>query len=52
MEILERILPGWAILPERWVVETTISWVNHFRRLSKDYEITVQSVENIIMIAH
>jgi len=50
--ISERIAPGWAILAKRWVVERTFAWLNHFRRLSKDYEMTVKSAENLVMIAH
>jgi transposase len=50
--ISARIQPGWAILPKRWVVERTFAWLNHFRRLAKDYEIAIQSAENNIMIAH
>ena len=42
----------WTILAKRWVVERTLSWLGHFRRLSKDYEITINSAENNIMIAH
>ena len=52
IEISERITPGWAILARRWVVERTFYWLNHFRRLSKDYEMAVKSAENIVMIAH
>ena len=52
IEISERIIPGWAVLAKRWVVERTFAWFNHFRRLSKDYEISTKSAENIIMIAH
>jgi putative transposase len=52
IEISERITPGWALLAKRWIVERTFAWLNHFRRLSKDYEITPQSSENYIMIAH
>ena len=52
IEISERITPGWAILTKRWVVERTFAWLNHYRRLSKDYEISTKSAENIIMIAH
>ncbi len=52
VEISERITPGWAILPKRWVVERTFAWLNHFRRLSKDYEIAVMTSVNIVMIAH
>jgi len=46
VEISARITPGWAILAKRWVVERTFAWLNHFRRLAKDYEIGVQSAEN------
>lgn len=52
IEISERIPPGWVIFAKRWGVERTFSWLNHFRRLSKDYEIAVKSPENIVMIAH
>ena len=46
-----RIKAGWSLLPKRWVVERTFAWLNHFRRLAKDYEISVKSAENFIMIA-
>ena len=52
IEISARITPGWAILAKRWVVERTLAWLGHFRRLSKDYEITIKSAANNVMIAH
>ena len=52
VEISARIKPGWAILAKRWVIERTFAWLNHFRRLAKDYEIGIQSAKNNIMIAH
>lgn len=52
IEISARITPGWAILAKRWVVERTFAWLNHFRRLSKDYEISTKTPENFVMIAH
>ena len=52
IEIRQRITPGWSLLAKRWIVERTFSWLNGYRRLSKDVEITVQSAENMIMIAH
>ena len=42
----------WEILPKRWIVERTFSWMNHSRGLSKDYEITKSSSEAMIKIAH
>ena len=29
---------GFDVSPRRWVVERTIAWINHCRRLAKDYE--------------
>lgn len=52
VEISARITPGWAVLAKRWVVERTFAWLNHFRRLAKDYEIGIQSAENNVIIAH
>ena len=52
VDISARISPGWEILPKRWVVERTFSWLNHSRRLSKDYEITVSSEEAFVQISH
>ena len=41
---------GWQVLPKRWIVERTFSWLNHSRRLSKDYELTIASAETLIKI--
>jgi putative transposase len=51
-DISERIKPKFEILPKRWRVERTFAWLNNYRGLSKDYEITVTSAETNIMIAH
>ena len=42
IEISERIAEEWAVLAKRWVVERTFAWLNHFRRLSKDYEFSTK----------
>jgi putative transposase len=36
----QKLLPpeGFQVLPRRWVVERTFSWIDHNRRMSKDYE--------------
>jgi transposase len=53
VKISEKIKPKeWAVLPQRWVVERTFSWLNNSRRLSKDYEISTNSEENMIIISH
>lgn len=52
VDISARIKPEWEILPKRWVVERTFIWLNHSRRLSKDYEITVKSEESFVNISH
>ena len=48
-----KILPpeGFIVLPRRWVVERTIAWVEHNRRMSKDYERLPESGEAFIYVA-
>jgi putative transposase len=38
-------------LPQRWVVERTIAWLNRSRRLSKDYERQPASSESMIQVS-
>jgi putative transposase len=52
VEIVERTSTKWEVLPKRWAVERTLAWLNHSRRLSKDYEITTSSEEAFIYISH
>ena len=53
VDISEKIKPHqWEKLPWRWVVERTLSWLNHSRRLSKDYEISVSSAVSMVVISH
>lgn len=42
---------GFKILPKRWIVERTFGWLSKFRRLSKDYETSIESSEALIYIA-
>ena len=53
VDISEKIKPHeWEVLPWRWVVERTFSWLNNSRRLSKDYEIAKASEIAIIKLSH
>jgi len=40
LQIVKRTddVPGFHLLPRRWVVERTFSWRGNYRRWSKDYE--------------
>ncbi len=53
VKIAEKITPkGWRVQPKRWVVERTFAWMNAYRRLSKDFEISTVSEEAMIKISH
>lgn len=52
VETSKRIKPEWEVLPKRWIAERTFSWLNGFRQLSKDYEITTSSEETNVIISH
>lgn len=53
IEIIKRTdnMKGFVLLPRRWVVERTFSWLNNYRRLSKDYERLTITSENLIYLA-
>ena len=53
LEIVKRTddVKGFQVLPRRWVVERTFSWLGTYRRLSKDYECLTQTSETFIYIA-
>ena len=42
---------GFQVVPKRWIVERTISWIGQNRRMSKDYERLVQTSETLIEVA-
>ena len=52
VSISKKITAEWSVIAKRWVVERTFSWLNHYRRLSKDFETTVKSAESMVIIAH
>ena len=41
---------GFEVHPKRWIVERFFGWLNTYRRLSKDYERTVESSEGMIQL--
>ena len=43
--------PGFTVLPRRWVVERTFSWLDQNRRLSKDYEKLTATSEAFVYVA-
>jgi putative transposase len=51
IDISKKIKDEFAILPKRWIVERTFSWINNFRRASKDFEILTLTAENVVRIA-
>jgi putative transposase len=49
----QRLMPprGFRVLPRRWVVERTFSWLSQNRRMSKDYERLCATGETFIYAA-
>jgi putative transposase len=53
LEVVERTpgICGFSVLPERWTVERTFGWRSRNRRMSKDDERKVQTIETLIEVA-
>ena len=49
----EKLLPleGFQVLPRRWEVERTFSWIEKNRRMSKDYQRLSASSEAFVYAA-
>jgi len=49
----QKLMPprGFVVLPRRWVVERTFSWIDQQRRMSKDYERLTATSEAFIYVA-
>ncbi len=49
----QKLMPprGFVVLPRRWVVERTFSWIDQNRRMSKDYERLAATSEAFIYVA-
>jgi putative transposase len=44
-------IKGFVVVPKRWIVERSFGWMNRDRRLSKDYERTIESSESWIQLS-
>ncbi|MCK4441086.1 MAG: transposase [Sulfurovaceae bacterium] len=51
MLYLLKIKDTFAVIPIRWIVERTFSWIGNYRILSKYYERYASTEENIARIA-
>lgn len=52
VDISERLTSTFQVIPKRWRIECTFSWLCHSRRLSKDYEIKTVYAETMVIISH
>ncbi|MCI6828086.1 MAG: transposase [Prevotella sp.] len=39
------------VIPKRWIVERTFSWLENFRRLTIDYEFLAETAETMVQMA-
>lgn len=42
---------GFVLVVRRWVVERSLAWLNHCRRLAKNWEASIASSEAWLLIA-
>ena len=42
---------GFAVLPKRWIVERTLSWIRRNRRLVRDVEHLARTAEALVKLA-
>ena len=42
---------GFSVIPRRWVVERTFSWLDNDGRLCRDYETLMECTEAMIKLA-
>jgi transposase len=52
VEIVKRNeLHKFVVLPKRWIVERTLAWISHNRRLARDFERYARSVAALVRLA-
>ena len=42
---------GFAVLPKRWIVERTLSWIRRNRRLARDVKHLARTAEALVKLA-
>jgi len=40
-----------VVLPKRWIVERTLGWISHHRRLARDYERHIRTAAAFVRLA-
>lgn len=52
LEIVKRNeLHRFVVLPKRWIVERTLAWISHNRRLARDFERYARSAAAFVRLA-
>lgn len=52
LEIVKRSeLHRFVVLPKRWIVERTLAWISHNRRLARDFERYARSAAAFVRLA-
>lgn len=51
VQINDQRKTGTNMKPLRWVVERTFSWLNHYRRMARDYELKVQNSQAMLYLS-
>ena len=52
LEIVRRNEPHrFVVLPKRWIVERTLAWISHNRRLARDFERYARSAAAFVRLA-
>lgn len=51
VETIDRKVTGTNMKPMRWIVERTFAWLNHYRRMSRDYEQKIRHSESMLYIS-
>ena len=51
VQINDQKKTGTNMKPLRWVVERTFAWLNHYRRMSRDYECNARNSEAMLYIS-